>query len=274
MPTKSTFSLRPARIAWKARRKEIPMGKNYRVSFTGASASQRRDLESSVRVAHEVGSTIRVATVLVAIAAAAGCLARSTAREGISRDVISRDVSAHTIWVIDHGWHTAIVVRRSAVDTTIWPEIDDFPDAAFVEVAWGDRDFYMAERGTAWLAVKAAFLTSGSVLHVVGFSGPFEAHVPRNDVVELEVSRRGFDAMTRLFHEEYQRDEQSRPVRLAPGLYGASWFYSARNRYHLFNTCNTWVARALRAAGLDLAPAGTVTAGGVMQEARRAAASR
>ena len=102
---------------------------------------------------------IRAATVLVAIAVAAGCLARSTAREGISRDVISRDVSAHTIWVIDHGWHTAIVVRRSAVDTTIWPEIDDFPDAAFVEVAWGDRDFYMAERGTAWLAVKAAFLT-------------------------------------------------------------------------------------------------------------------
>ena len=153
MPTKSTFSLRPARIAWKARRKEIPMGKNYRVSFTGASASQRRDLESSVRVAHEVGSTIRVATVLVAIAAAAGCLARSTAREGISRDVISRDVSAHTIWVIDHGWHTAIVVRRSAVDTTIWPEIDDFPDAAFVEVAWGDREERRLDRQPGRAAV-------------------------------------------------------------------------------------------------------------------------
>src|SRR5437660_10931788 len=131
----------------------------------------------------------------------------------------------------------------------------------------------MEDRCTSLLAFKAAFLTSGSVLHVVGFSAPVEA-LPGSDVVELEVSRRGFDAMTRLFHEEYQRDEQSRPVRLAPGLYGASWFYSARNRYHLFNTCNTWVARALRAAGLDLAPAGTVTAGAVMQEARRAAASR
>src|SRR5213082_1685076 len=104
MPTKSSFSLGRAGIAWKARRKEIPMGKNYRVSLTGASASHRRDLASSVRVAYEVGSTIRAATVLVAIAVAAGCLARSTAREGISRDL-----SAHTIWVIDHGWHTAIV---------------------------------------------------------------------------------------------------------------------------------------------------------------------
>jgi len=206
---------------------------------------------------------------IVAIAVAAGCLAQSTARESSSRDA-----SAQTIRVIDHGWHTAIVVRRGAVDTTVWPEVDDFPDAAFVEVAWGDRDFYMADRGTAWLAVKAAFLTTGSVLHVAGFDAPLETDFPGNDVVELEVSRRGFDAMTRFFHEEYQRDEQGRPVRLAHGLYGASWFYAARSRYHLFNTCNTWVARALRAAGLDVTPAGTVTAGGVMYEARRAAAFR
>ena len=128
---------------------------------------------------------------LVAIAVAAGCLAQSTARESPGRDA-----SAQTIRVVDHGWHTAIVVRRSAVDTTVWPEVDDFPDAAFVEVAWGDRGFYMADRGTAWLAIKAAFLTSGSVLHVAGFDAPLETNFPGNDVVELEVSRRGFDAMT------------------------------------------------------------------------------
>jgi len=34
------------------------------------------------------------------------------------------------------------------------------------------------------------------------------------------------------------------------------------------------VARALRAAGLDITPAGIVTADGVMQEARRATAAR
>jgi len=152
--------------------------------------------------------------------------------------------------------------------------VNDFVEAAFVEVAWGDREFYMADRATGWLAVKAALFTSGSVLHVVGFGAPVDTYFPASDVVELRVSRRGFDAMTRLFHEEYQRDEQSRSARLAPGLDGASRFYAARSRYHLFNTCNTWVARALRAAGLDVTPAGIVTAGGVMQEARRAAASR
>jgi uncharacterized protein (TIGR02117 family) len=212
---------------------------------------------------------IRAAPVLVAVALVAGCVGPSASRETASRDGL-----AHTIWVVDHGWHTAIVVRRTDIDATIWPEVNDFVEAAFVEVAWGDRDFYMADRATGWLAVKAALFTSGSVLHVVGFGAPVDTYFPASDVVELRVSRRGFDAMTRLFHEEYQRDEQSRSARLAPGLDGASRFYAARSRYHLFNTCNTWVARALRAAGLDVTPAGIVTAGGVMQEARRAAASR
>jgi uncharacterized protein (TIGR02117 family) len=212
---------------------------------------------------------IRAAPVLVAVALAAGCVGPSA-----SRGTASSDELAYTIWVVDHGWHTAIVVRRTDIDATIWPEVNDFVDAAFVEVAWGDREFYMADRATGWLAVKAALFTSGSVLHVVGFGAPVDTYFPGSAVVELRVSRRGFDAMTRLFHEEYQRDEQSRSARLAPGLYGASRFYAARSRYHLFNTCNTWVARALRAAGLDVTSAGIVTAGGVMQEARRAAASR
>ena len=213
--------------------------------------------------------TIRTVRFLTAVALAAGCLGPAAGPEPRRSDI-----PAFAVWVVDHGWHTAIVVRRSDVDETIWPEVKDFPEAAFVEIAWGDRDFYMDDRATGWLALKAAFFTSGSVLHVVGFNTPIATYFPGSDVVELRVSRRGFDAMTQVFHDEYQRDETNRPVRLAPGLYGASRFYAARGRYHLFNTCNTWVARALRDAGLDITPSGTVTAGGVMQEARRAVADR
>lgn len=219
-------------------------------------------------IVHEVGSTTRVAGFLAAVVLAAGCLGPMADRE--TRD----DEPALAVWVVDHGWHTAIVVPRSDVDQSIWPEVSEFPEATFVEVAWGDRDFYMAKDATGWLAVKAAFFTSGSVLHVGGFSAPIATYFPGSDVVELRVSRRGFDAMTRFFHDEYRRDGEGRAVRLERGLYGASWFYTARSRYHLFNTCNTWVARALRGAGLDVTPAGTLTAGGVMQQARHAAVSR
>jgi uncharacterized protein (TIGR02117 family) len=186
----------------------------------------------------------------------------------------SDDTTALTIAVVDHGWHTAIVVRRADVDRALWPAVDDFPAATFVEVAWGDRDFYMATTASAWLAVKAALFGAGSVLHVVGFDMPIAAYFAGSEVVPLRVSRRGFDAMTRFVSAEYRLDAEGRPRVLQRGLYGTSWFYEAQSGYHVFNTCNTWVARALREAGLPVTPAGTITAAGVMQQLSGAATSR
>lgn len=70
----------------------------------------------------------------------------------------------------------------------------------------------------------------------------------------------------RYIHDAHAREGAQPAAPLGPGLYGDSRFYPARERFHLFNTCNVWTARALRAAGLPFAPA--VTAEGVMAQAR------
>jgi len=203
---------------------------------------------------------------LVVVVLAGGCA------PGVAERPLGRgDEPALSVWVLDHGWHTAIVVRRADIERALWPEVDDFPEATFVEVAWGDRDFYMATSPSVWLAIKAAVRTSGSVLHVVGFDPPPATSFPGAEVVEIRLPPPGFAAMTRFISDEYRRDEARRPIRLAPGLYAASGFYAARSPYHLFNTCNTWVARALQAGGLPVTPSGTLTAGGVMQQVREAA---
>jgi len=217
----------------------------------------------------KVRSTLRVIGLLAAVGLAGGCLAPAG-----DLSPTQSDEPAVTISVLDHGWHTAIVVRRADVDRALWPEVDDFPEATFVEVAWGDREFYMARPATPWLAIKAAFLASESVLHVVGFSAPVAPYFAESEVVELRLSRRGFDAMTRFIREEYQRDREDRALRLERGLYGSSWFYAARSRYHLFNTCNTWVARALSMAGLAVTPFGVITANDGMRQVRRVGVSR
>lgn len=170
--------------------------------------------------------------------------------------------------MLDHGWHTAVVVRRDDVDRRIWPDVDDFPTARFVEVAWGDREFYMAPSPSPWLALKAAFGGGQSVLHVVGFDGPIAELFPGVEAVEVRLPPGGFEALTRFVAQEYERGADGRPTRLGPGLYGTSGFYAARSGYDLFNTCNTWVARALETAGLPVSPGGTVTASGVMRQVR------
>jgi hypothetical protein len=56
---------------------------------------------------------------------------------------------------------------------------------------------------------------------------------------------------------------------LGPGLYGNSRFYLSRETYHLFNTCNVWTARALRAAGLPITPARAISVESLMSQARK-----
>jgi hypothetical protein len=41
---------------------------------------------------------------------------------------------------------------------------------------------------------------------------------------------------------------------MGPGQYGDSRFYPSLENFHLFKTCNVWVAETLRAAGLDVSP--------------------
>jgi uncharacterized protein (TIGR02117 family) len=169
---------------------------------------------------------------------------------------------------VDHGWHTGLVVRVADLPGDLWPERADFPGARFLEVAWGDRDFYVAPRGTSGLAMRAALVSRGSVLHVVGFREPVSVAFPAREVIAVTLSRRGFAELARFVDATHDRGGASRGARLAPGLYGDGGFYPARGRYSLLNTCNTWIATALREAGAPITPQWAATAGGVLRQVR------
>ena len=173
------------------------------------------------------------------------------------------------VYVINHGWHTGIAVRRADIPQGVWPEHGDFADFEYVEVGWGDRDFYVAPEGTLWLAVKAVFWPTPGVLHVVGFDGPVDRIFRKREIVEVLVSDRGFRQLAVFLQDAYARDESGRATPLGPGQYPNSRFYVARDKYFLLRTCNTWTARALRSAGLPITPLYAVTAGNVMGQARR-----
>ena len=202
----------------------------------------------------------RCAVVLSAIVLVAACLTPTPPSPTAPGD------ASITLWVLDHGWHTAIALRRSDVDRALWREADELPPAVFVEIAWGDREFYMATPASVWMAIKAALGTGASVLHLVAFDAPMASVFPRSQVVELRISRPGLAALTRFIADEHARNADGRAIRLQPGLYGASWFFAGRSRYSLSNTCNTWIARALETAGLPMTASGVRTAGDVMRQ--------
>ncbi len=175
---------------------------------------------------------------------------------------------AMSVWVVDHGWHTGLVVERASLSIELLPEQRDFPGARYLEFGWGDAEFYQARQPTLGLAVKAAFWSPGSVLHVVGLDASVEARLAGAEVAEVRLSRPGFESLARFIHDTFVRNAGNPSVVLGEGLYPGSRFYPARGRYHLLNTCNTWVAEALRAAGCPITPTYAMTAGNVMHQAR------
>lgn len=174
------------------------------------------------------------------------------------------------VHVLSNGWHTAIVVPRAEVVATgRMPEAGDFPDAPFLAFGWGDREYYPAEAVTLGRTLRAALLPTAAVMHVAPRSRP-PAPGPGREVLRLALTEAGMERLVAAIAGDIERAPDGRAAPVAPGLSPGSAFYPARGRFHLFNTCNTWTARMLRAGGIAVAPAGVITADDVMDRLRAA----
>lgn len=179
----------------------------------------------------------------------------------------ARDAEPVTsVYLVSHGWHTGIVIRRSDIPPALWPESRDFPAAELLEVGWGDREYYPAPEPGIWIGLKALLLPTPSVLHVVGLHGSAVDAFPGSEIVELRLPRAGVERLVNFVHDAYDRAGGAPVPALGPGLYGDSRFYPARENFHLLHNCNAWTVRALQAAGLPFA--NTITVDGIMTPAR------
>lgn len=216
---------------------------------------------------------LALALALALVLASAGC-AVPVARHATPAAAPEQPV--HRIWVVHHGYHSGIVVRAADVAPQAWPARRDFPQAEFLEVGWGDRDYYMTHAPGLWLGLRALLWPTPAVLHVVAFDGPVERYFAELGIVELRLSASGFAALVDAVRDSHARepvtaDAQAtaeEPPPLGRGLYGASRFYASRERFHLFRTCNVWTAELLAAAGMPLRPRTALTANALFAQLR------
>ena len=179
----------------------------------------------------------------------------------------------HRIQVASNGWHTAVVVPAPALTATgMLPEAADFPGAAFLEFGWGDRVYYPAKEKTVGMTLAAALAPTPAVMHMAGLAATPRAGGSSREVVTVGLTETGFLSLIEALAAEFERPAEGRASSVARGLYPGSRFYNARGSFHLFNTCNTWTARMLHAAGVAISPSGIVTADGLMTRLREALA--
>lgn len=172
-------------------------------------------------------------------------------------------------------WHAAIVLPRDAVVATgLLPEAGDFPNAAFLEFGWGDRTYYPSRDKTLVMTLGAALTDTLAIMHVAGLAATPAEDQPSREVVEIGLDEADFRRLVAAIASTFERPDAGRASPVSEGLYPGSLFYDAEGSFHLFNTCNTWVARMLEAAGVGIRPGGIVTAGELMRRLRAAVRRR
>lgn len=179
--------------------------------------------------------------------------------------------SAH---VVSNQWHAGIVLRANDIAAKALPEIGDFSNAERIEVSWGDRDYFPDPEAGVYAALRAAFWSRGSVLHLVGFNGAVNDFYRGAVVHELHMSNEAFTSLISFIAGTFDRPDSVLPAKPRPGLFSYSRFYDATGNFSAARTCNTWVAEALTQAGLPIDAASIITAGQLQGQLARVSARK
>ena len=104
------------------------------------------------------------------------------------------------------------------------------------------------------MAFEAAFTSESSVIHIYAFQSPVNETFINSEILKLEVNAEGYSELLRFIHKSFVRTANGEAKNVGIGLHGekVSRFYLSNGEFHLFNTCNTWIAEALQSAKLDI----------------------
>ena len=174
----------------------------------------------------------------------------------VNNDFVASNESGVRIYVVSNAVHADIIVPAS--NTVVdWPGRfsntefrDDIQNESHVAFGWGDRGFFLETK--TWddfklsTAANALLVPSGSCVHVA-FTNP-EYY---RDSVSVTISPEQYRQLVHYIDRTFQTNDDGEYIQILGEAYSSNdAFFQSNGRYHLFNTCNSWVGRGLKTAGV------------------------
>ena len=157
----------------------------------------------------------------------------------------SNNTDGYVFYIMQESWHTGFIIRTSDVPDSLWPQIKQFNNRNFIDVGWGDEDFYQHPGISIYLALRAAVIPTSSALRVSPFNTHPEIHFAQYaNLFKITATQEQFYSLINYIADSFTLDEDNN---LTPS--SSNRFFKSNLKYHLFRTCNTWVARGLRDSG-------------------------
>ena len=178
----------------------------------------------------------------------------------------SGELYPHKIYVINQGWHTGIVLKVDEVNIEDMPEIGEFQGNEYIDIGWGDEIYYRIPGFDVPLAARALLSPTSSTLKIRTLNIPVETYYETyRYCIEYNLTDEEFRILCRYISNTFLKSREGKPVVLE-NRQNIIYFYKAVGDYHLFNTCNTWVAGALEEAGFPVGSTMVVSASNLFDE--------
>lgn len=152
-----------------------------------------------------------------------------------------------TVYVASNGVHLDIIVPIERLNGTEMRQISTPVSTQFIAFGWGDKDFYVNTptwgEMSFWVTFKALFLPTESIMHLTFYRQKL-GHWKPIDLCPLQLEK-----LQVFLESSFVRDENGAYIELAQSGYTSmDTFFKANGKYSIFNTCNDWVNRGLKAS--------------------------
>lgn len=173
----------------------------------------------------------------------------------------------YTIYIINNSIHTGIVIPVDSESLRVIGALKYFKNFQFTDIGWGEETAYQDTEDIYWHYVKAVLYPNPSVICIEGYHTLGDSFISWSDfTVKLSLSSEQFFKLTVFIENSLKKDPENELIITSKRHLDQVIFFKSVNRYHMFNTCNTWVATALQSSGFDVSPSFVITAGQLFNE--------
>jgi hypothetical protein len=157
----------------------------------------------------------------------------------------------YTFYVRKIDWHTGIVIKNDSLAREIILVINKFPKKKYLEFGMGDEYYYQAQNPSYFDAVKAAAVSSPAAIRIHAKSIQPEKLAGYSDFMyKINVSKEKYIKILKYLDSSIQKETEENDIVLSTKHDRSILFMKSTVNYHLFNTCNTWIAKGLLYAGI------------------------
>ena len=153
----------------------------------------------------------------------------------------------------NNGLHTHLVFPTQQIKDLVPSLKPYFLDTTWLQIGWGDYQYYGNPEQTNWMGAKALFLPTAAVIGMLGIN-TIPEDIPKNTAFyKISLDTMHWNAILGFICAHFKTDaaNQIAMIRAKPT---GEMFFAAHGTYSIFNTCNHWTAKALATAGLSMKP--------------------